>query len=84
MLTAGIGRFILYLLFQIVLTIAIDSMILAIVLVTCCVAGCFMAIPYLGTVLLLPVLVFKRSYSLFYLAQFGREYDVFAPAAPAT
>jgi len=37
--------------------------------------------------LLLPVLIFKRAYSLYYLAQFGPEYDVFpqpaaAPAAP--
>jgi hypothetical protein len=42
-----------------------------------------MAIPYLGTVLLLPVLVFKRSYSIYFLRQFGPEYDVFPPAPPA-
>jgi len=34
-------------------------------------------IPFLGTVLLLPVHVFKRSYSLYYLAQYGEEYDTF-------
>ena len=51
-------------------------------MVTCCTAGCLMAIPFIGTVLLLPILIFKRSYSLFYLAQYGPEYDVFpAPAA---
>jgi hypothetical protein len=27
---------------------------------------------------LLPVLMFKRAYSLYYLAQYGRPYDVFA------
>jgi len=32
-----------------------------------------------GTVLLLPVLVFKRAYPLYFLAQFGPEYDVFPP-----
>jgi hypothetical protein len=73
---------VLYLLFQIVLSIAIIFLVLAAVLVTCCLAGCFLALPYLGTVLLLPVLVFKRSYSLHYLAQFGPEYDVFSPPQP--
>jgi hypothetical protein len=48
--------------------------------VTCCIAGCLMALPYVGTVALLPVLVFKRSYSIYYLAQFGPAYNVFPPA----
>jgi len=50
-------------------------------LVTCCIAGCLFALPYLGTVFLLPILVFERAYSLHYLAQFGPDYDVFAPPA---
>jgi hypothetical protein len=82
LLMTHLGYFILYLLFQIVLGIAIAIVVLATVLVTCCIAGCLLALPYLGTVLLLPVLVFKRSYSLHYLAQYGREYDVFAPVEP--
>jgi hypothetical protein len=79
-----LGELVLYFLFQIVLGIAIVFIVLAAVLVTCCVAGCFLALPYLGTVLLLPVLVFKRAYSLHYLAQYGAEYDVFSPPAPPT
>ena len=44
----------------------------------------FLMIPYLGAVLLLPISVFQRSYSIHYLAQYGREYDVFPPVtAPA-
>ncbi len=82
LLMTHLGHFILYLLFQIVLGFAIAFVVLAAVLVTCCIAGCLLALPYLGTVLLLPVLVFKRSYSLHYVAQYGREYDVFAPAEP--
>jgi hypothetical protein len=81
LLAGNIGHFILYVLFQIVLWLAIAVMILAVVLMTCCIAGCLLAIPYLGTVLLLPVLMFSRSYSLHYLAQYGPEYDVFAPPA---
>ncbi len=77
------GEFVLWLLFQIVLGIAIGALVTAIVFLTCCCAGCLMSLPYLGTVLLLPVLVFKRSYSLHYLAQLGIGYDVFAPAGPS-
>lgn len=79
LLSGNVGNFIVYLLFQIVLAVATGAMVLVAVIVTCCCAGCLMLIPYLGTVLLLPVLAFKRSYSLHYLAQYGREYDVFAP-----
>lgn len=78
-----IGDLILYVLFQIVLSLAIGLLVLMVVLVTCCLAGCLMALPYLGTVLLLPVLMFQRAYSLHYLAQFGRDFDVFTPAAEA-
>ena len=81
-LTANAGDFALYVLFQIVLGMAIGSLVLVAIIVTCCIAGCLMLLPYVGTVLLLPVLVFKRSYSTYYLAQFGPAYDVFPPAAP--
>jgi hypothetical protein len=80
--TGNVGNFILYFLFQIVLAMVIGMMVLIVVIATCCIAGCFMALPYLGTVLLLPVHVFSRAYSLYYLAQFGSEFDVF-PSVPA-
>jgi len=82
MLTAHAGSFALYILFQIVLTIVISLIVVAAVLVTCCIAGCLMLLPYLGMVLLLPVLIFKRAYSIYFLAQFGPLYDVFPPATP--
>lgn len=71
------GAILLYLLFQILLWMAAILMILAVVVMTCCLAGCLMALPYLGTVFLLPVLVFFRSYSLHFLAQFGPKWDLF-------
>jgi hypothetical protein len=84
LISANVGSFVVYILFQIVLAIVIGAMVIIAILLTCCIAGCLMALPYLGTVLLLPVLVFNRSYSLYYLAQFGPEYDVFpSPAPPA-
>jgi hypothetical protein len=72
------GKFVLYILFQIVIGLAIGVIVMAIVLGTCCCAACIFAIPYIGTVALLPLWVFKRSYSLYYLRQYGDEYNVFA------
>jgi hypothetical protein len=78
------GLFILYILFQIVLVMVIGVIVLVALLVTCCFC-CLALLPYVGTVVLLPVLVFQRAYSLYFLAQFGAPYDVFqtVPAAPA-
>lgn len=84
LLTGHAGLFTLYILFQIVLGMAIGIIVLAAILLTCCIAGCLMIIPYIGTVVLLPVLVFKQSYALYFLRQFGPGYDVFPPASPAT
>ncbi len=84
LLSGHFWQFVLYFLFQIVLGMAIGTLIVMVVLVTCCCAGCLMALPFLGTVLLLPVLIFKRAYPLYFLAQFGPEYDVFPPQASPT
>jgi len=72
------GAFALYILFQIVIAMVIAMILMALVLGTCCCAALFLAIPYIGTVLILPLLVFKRAYSLYYLRQFGPSFDVFA------
>jgi hypothetical protein len=73
-------RFALYLLFQIVIAIVIGVIVMVgfcIGFCLCC-ASCLLMIPYIGTVLILPLLVFKRAYSLYYLQQFGPEFDVFS------
>jgi hypothetical protein len=72
---------VLYLLFQILLAIVVGAAVFAIVIATCCIAGCFLALPYLGTVLLLPVLVFDRAYSLAYLEPVPKV-PVFGTRAP--
>ncbi len=82
MLSSRKGAFVLYILFQIVIAMAIGMILLALVLGTCCCAGCFLVIPYIGIVLMLPVFVFKQAYVLYYLRQFGPAFDIFAvPAA---
>ncbi|UCG55780.1 MAG: hypothetical protein JSU70_13015 [Phycisphaerales bacterium] len=78
-LSVNKARLLLYILFQIVIAVAISAIVVAAVCITCCCAACILAIPYIGTVLTLPLLVFKRSYSLYYLRQFGPDFDVFSP-----
>jgi hypothetical protein len=79
LLMSNKGPFTLYLLFLFVIGLAIGMIVLLAVLATCCCAACFLAIPYIGTVVMLPILVWRRAYSLFYLSQYGPEYDVFGP-----
>jgi hypothetical protein len=71
------GAFTIYILFQIVIAMVICAIVAAAVIITCCCAALFLAIPYIGTVLMLPLLVFQRAYSLCYLRQFGARFDVF-------
>lgn len=76
LLRQNLGGFTLYLLFYLVLDLAV-AVVMLVCLVICCVACCILAIPYLGTVLVLPFLIFLRSYSALFLAQFGPQYDCF-------
>lgn len=82
-LKARLGSFLLYGLWLLVLMIAVVFAILILILVTCCIAGVLLVIPYIGTVLLLPLYVALRALSLEYLAQFGDEFKVFPEPEPA-
>ncbi len=66
-------QFILYLLFFLLVSMVIGMVTCAATCFTCCIT----LIPYIGTVILLPLYVFIRSYSLFFLSQFGTDFDVF-------
>jgi hypothetical protein len=76
-LSGNKGKFALYILFQILIGLAIGTIIVTAVLLTCCCAACIFAVPYIGTVALLPLLIFRRAYSAYYLRQYGDEFDVF-------
>jgi len=84
LIAAQPGAIILYLLFTLVLWLAFAMISCAVTCLTCCIA----AIPYLGTVIMLPAYVFFMSYLLLFARQFGPEYDAWAtvlavePAAP--
>jgi len=84
-LSANKLRFALYLLFQIVIAITIGAIIAIGFCIGCCLCcvSVLLWIPYIGTVIVLPLLVFERAYSLYYLRQFGPDFDVFSLATEA-
>jgi hypothetical protein len=82
LLSVNKGRFVLYILFQIVISIVIAAIVVVPACICCCLC-CLYMLPYVGTVVLLPISVFRRSYSLFYLAQYGPQLNAFAPLAQA-
>ena len=71
------GPIVLYLLFLLVLGVGTAMVGCLLACVTCCVT----AIPYIGTVILLPIYVLLTGFSLTFLRQFGNQFDVWATAA---
>jgi len=67
------GMFILYLLFKAGLGVIIGL----ISMLVCCLLCCAVLIPYVGTVILLPVYVFWRAYSVHFLGQFDNKLKPF-------
>jgi hypothetical protein len=78
LIAANPGEILLYWLFLIVLALATALVACVVTCATCCIT----AIPYVGTVILLPVFVLLRSFSLLFLRQFGPDYDVWASFVP--
>ena len=81
------GTMVLYVLMKMLLAFVAGVGVMALGCATLCIGFCLMAIPYVGSVLLLPISVFDRSFSLYFLAQLGGPWqllpDVVEPAAPA-
>jgi hypothetical protein len=85
------AQMLLYILFQIVIGLVIAFIVLAIYLLgfcCCCLSCCvslLLVVPIFNLIvlypivlILLPLIAFKRAYSLFYLRQFGTQFDVFS------
>jgi hypothetical protein len=49
-------------------------------MIVCALSCCIVAIPYVGTVILLPIWVTYRLFSLEFLAQFHPDFDIFTQA----
>ena len=77
LVTSRPGPVLLFVLFTMVLGLALALVTCLLTCATCCVA----AIPYVGTVILLPVHVFWMSFLLLFVRQFGPECDVWANVA---
>jgi len=78
LIAAHPGEMLLYCLFWIVLALATALVACLATCATCCIA----AIPYVGTVILLPLFVLLCSFSLLFIRQFGPDYDVWASFVP--
>jgi MFS family permease len=79
------------LLLLVVLRIALFVALVVFQVIVCCFNCCLELIPYIGTVLILPALLYIKCFTLDCLAQFGPEYDVWtvdlppgAPTLPAS
>jgi len=73
-------HFILYGLLVFVLGILAVIFVVVAGLLTCCIGFLLLIIPYIGTVVTLPIWYTFRAFSLEFLAQFGPEYEIFPPA----
>ena len=69
-------QFVLYAIFVFALVFAFVCLFALACVLTCCIV----ALPYVGTVILLPFYVTYRIFSLEFLAQFDPNFDVFTPA----
>jgi hypothetical protein len=76
--------FIGYGMFIALLEILIVVGIIAFILFTCCIGLIFIIIPYIGSVVLLPVSFTLRALSVEFLEQFGPEYQIFPGPEPAS
>ncbi len=73
------GEIVVYYLMKIALGFAVGIIAAVLTCITCCI----IALPYVGSVALLPLSVFLRSYSIFFLQQFGPDWQMVEPPEPA-
>ena len=70
------GWFMAYGVLFLIAAVAFQVVLLVLCLFTCCIV----LLPYVGTVILLPVWVLYRAYGVEFLAQFHPDFDLFAAA----
>ncbi len=73
LLAGHVGTIALFFLMKLVLGVLIGFIAIVATCATCCLA----ALPYIGTVILLPLIVFNRCYSLYFIEQFGPDWRFF-------
>ncbi len=70
----NLGAFVLYALTMLAIIVVLVVLIIIVGLFTCCLGFILLAIPYIGSVVLLPFSYCIRCFSLEFLAQFGDEF----------
>lgn len=76
-LSRNLGHFIIYGLFIFVLTILVVLCVIFFGLFTCCIGFLLLIIPYIGSVILLPISYTFRAFSVEFLEQFGDDFTIF-------
>jgi hypothetical protein len=74
LLAGRVGSFVLFYLMKLLLYLGVASIALAVTCATCCIA----ALPYVSSVVLLPLFVFTRCYPLAFIEQIGPEWAIIA------
>jgi hypothetical protein len=77
------GSFLLYALFVLLLTVVVAAATVAVSLMTCCLGFLVFALPYVASVVLLPVAVTLRALGPEFLAQFGADFAALQAPRPA-
>ncbi len=72
------GELVLFYVLKFFIGIGVAIVVFVLVCATCCIA----ALPYVNAVVLLPVHVFFRSYSIYVMQQLGPDWQIFPPDAP--
>lgn len=73
----NMGSFVVYGLFILVLKIAVAIAVMFLAVMTCCIGLFLLMIPFVSTVILLPVSYTFRAFSIEYFALFGDDFDLF-------
>jgi MFS family permease len=83
-LFANFWDFIVYALFVFVLLILAAISIVFFGLFTCCIGFLLLIIPYIGSVILLPVTYTFRAFSIEFIEQYGEDFTIFPKTEPVT
>ena len=81
-LAVHLGPVVLFALMRIVvfmgMAVVVGTFMLAAMCMTCCLACCVFWAPFVGTIPFLPVRVFVRSFTLYFIQQFGESWQAIA------
>lgn len=73
----NLGAFVKYAIMKLLLALASILLLLMACCLTVCLLLCCMIIPVVGQAILQPLFVFFRAYSIYFLAQFGDDFNCF-------